>query len=149
AAAGWHATAASLAVQERRNLLYASDTRNGTPFFPEAGGHRFRTLEIPTTLSTLDETLGAPDRRDPDRIVESYVRAIRGTEVHTIHTEVEGTAYVDLFRHQLEAWRAAGVEFVCMEDVARETLAHSERVPVRRLMRVEVPNRGGLVTTGR
>jgi len=60
AAPGWTAGARSLEVQEERALLFASDTRGGAPFFPRAGGRTFRTLEVPTTLPTLDETLAWP-----------------------------------------------------------------------------------------
>jgi undecaprenyl phosphate-alpha-L-ara4FN deformylase len=147
AAPGWHATAGSLAVQERRDLLYASDTRLGSPFFPEAGGRRFHTLEIPTTLPTWDEALAAPDRPDARTLVETYVRVVRGTEVHSIHTEVEGMRYADLFRRQLDAWKADGVAFVCLEDIAREALTDPASIPVRRLVRTTLPNRGGRITS--
>jgi peptidoglycan/xylan/chitin deacetylase (PgdA/CDA1 family) len=147
AAPGWHATATSLAVQKRHDLLYASDTRLGPPFFPEAGGQRFRTLEIPTTLATWDEALSAPGRRDSEALIASYVRAVRGTEVHSIHTEVEGTAHLDLFRRQLEAWLADGVRCVPLEEIAQEMLAAPSRIAVRRLVRTTLPNRAGLVTS--
>lgn len=147
AAPGWHATAGSLAVQDRYELLYASDTRQGPPFFPEAGGRRFRTLEIPTTLPTWDEALAARDRPDASTLVASYVDAVRGTHVHSIHTEVEGMRHLDLFRRQLAAWKESGVEFLCLGDIAREALAEPERVPVRRLIRTTLPNRGGRITS--
>ena len=175
AAPGWHATAASLAVQERQHLLYASDTRGGAPFFPEAGGRRFQTLEIPTTLPTWDEMLGTRDCRDDEALLAYYRRALRAagggpagsaihaadrrdhsggvdvhavhTDVHSIHTEVEGTARLDLFRRQLEAWSADGVRFVTLDEIAREALAEPTGVPRRRLVRAAIPHRAGLVTT--
>ncbi|HEX6964980.1 MAG TPA: polysaccharide deacetylase family protein [Gemmatimonadaceae bacterium] len=146
AAPGWHATATSLAVQERYRLLYASNTRGGTPFFPEAKGERFSTLEIPTTLPTWDETINAPQFPDAAAFIDYYRRAIRGTEVHSIHTEVEATAYLDLFRRQLEAWLADGVRCVTMEEIARETLASPELIPTRRIVRTTLPGRAGEVT---
>lgn len=147
AAPGWHATATSLAVQERYHLRYASNTRGGTPCFPEALGRRFETLEIPTTLPTWDETLNAPEFANEAAFIDHYRRSIRGTEVHSIHTEVEGVAYADLFRRQLEAWVADGVGFVAMETIAAEALATPERVPVRRIVRTTLPGRAGEITS--
>jgi len=146
AAPGWHATATSLAVQDRYQLLYASNTRGGAPFRPEAGGRRFETLEIPTTLATWDETINAPEFPDDAAFIDYYARAIRGTEVHSIHTEVEATAYVDLFRRQLEAWSADGVRFVTMDEIARAMLARPELIPYRRIVRTTLPGRAGEVT---
>jgi peptidoglycan/xylan/chitin deacetylase (PgdA/CDA1 family) len=146
AAPGWHATATSLAVQEKYDLLYASNTRGGTPFFPEAGGRRFRTLEIPTTLPTWDETLNAPEFPDDASFIEHYRRAVLGTEVHSIHTEVEATALLPLFERQIEAWLADGVRFVTMEELARESLANPEPIPTRRIVRTTLPGRAGEIT---
>lgn len=147
AAPGWHATAVSLAVQEKRGLLYASDTRGGAPFFPEAGGRRFATLEIPTTLPTWDEVLGTPELKEEKALVGHYDGLVRGTEVHSIHTEVEGTALLGLFGSQVEAWKASGVAFTALEDIAKEQLAKKESIPVRRLVRTTLPGRGGLITS--
>jgi len=147
AAPGWHATAGSLAVQDRFGLLYASDTRGGAPFFPEAAGTRFRTIQLPTTLPTWDETYRAPGTPDDDALIAFYRRAIRGTEIHSIHTEVEGTALLPLFERQLDAWLADGITFVALETIARECLTDPGRVPVRGIVRGELPGRAGLITT--
>jgi undecaprenyl phosphate-alpha-L-ara4FN deformylase len=148
AAPGWTASARSLEVQEERALLYASDTRGGSYFFPEAGGRVFRTLEIPTTLPTLDETLAWDDlRTDEDQ--RAYFRAAaRGTQVHTIHAEVEGRSKARLFEGILDDWRSDGVAFPRLSDLAREVLAHHEAIPVRAISRTTLPGRGGFVTTG-
>ncbi|HEX6537372.1 MAG TPA: polysaccharide deacetylase family protein [Gemmatimonadaceae bacterium] len=146
AAPGWHATAASLVVQERYGLRYASNTRGGAPFFPVAAGRRFATLEIPTTLPTWDEMYNAPALRDERAFIDYYREAVRGTEVHSIHTEVEATALHALFDRQLDAWLADGVRFVTMEELATEALAAPERIPARRLTRITLEGRGGLVT---
>jgi len=148
AAPGWHATSRSLAVQSRHNLLYTSDTRQGSPFFPEAEGRVFGTLEIPSTFPTWDEMLGDPQYPNEAAFIDAYAASVQGTEVHSIHTEVEGTARLDLFRRQLDRWRADGVKFVTLEELALEALAHPQNVPIRRLERTSIPNRAGLVTTG-
>lgn len=148
AAAGWTVTAASLAAEEERGLLYTSNSRGGKPFFPEASGRVFRTLEIPSTLPTLDETLSW-EHLDSDDAQRAYFRsAVRGTEVHTIHAEVEGRSKLALFARILEDWRAAGVSFVALEDLAAEALAHRETIPIRPLTRTALPGRSGTVATG-
>lgn len=61
AAPGWIANERSLAVQDGLDLLYSSDVRGAWPFLPRAGGRTFETPQIPTTLPTLDEMIGAAD----------------------------------------------------------------------------------------
>lgn len=146
AAPGWHATARSLAVQDRYDLSYASDTRGDTPFYPEAGGIRFRTIQLPTTLPTWDETYNSRETPDDASLIAYYRRAIAGTEIHSIHTEVEGTALLGLFERQLDAWLADGVAFVTLETIAAECLTQPGRVPVRRIVRGELPGRAGQIT---
>lgn len=148
AAAGWTVSAASLAVEEERDLLYTSNSRGGKPFFPEMGGRVFRTLELPSTLPTLDETL-AWDRLSSDEEQRAFFRdAVRGTEVHTIHTEVEGRTRLPLFERILDDWLQAGFAFVALEDLAAEALARRDAVPVRALRRARIQGRGGTVATG-
>jgi peptidoglycan/xylan/chitin deacetylase (PgdA/CDA1 family) len=148
AAPGWTANARSLEVQEERALLHTSDTRGGLPFLPRAGGRTFRTLEVPTTLPTLDETLAWPGLSDDAAQRAFFRQAVHGTEVHTIHAEVEGRSKAALFSAILDDWAADGVAFVTLSEIARETLARRERVPVRELSRTRLPGRGGEVTTG-
>lgn len=147
AAPGWHATPTSLAVQETFKLLYASDTRGGAPFFPSVGGRTFSFLEIPTTVPTWDESLADPQFTDRERLISYYRDAIHGTEVHSIHTEVEGGAYADLFSRQIEAWKADGCTFVTLEDYAQEQFSNRQAVPSAGIVRITIPNRGGFVTT--
>jgi undecaprenyl phosphate-alpha-L-ara4FN deformylase len=148
AAPGWTVNARSLEVQEERSLLYASDTRGGGPFFPRAGGRVFRTLEIPTTLPTLDETLAWPELSNDEAQRAFFRRAPRETEVHTIHAEVEGRSKAPLFEKILDDWRADGIEFPLLSELARETLSRRSAVPVRNLSSTALPGRGGLVATG-
>jgi undecaprenyl phosphate-alpha-L-ara4FN deformylase len=109
---------------------------------------RLKTLEIPTTLPTWDEMLGDPQfGGDQTKFLAFYKKQIRGTEVHSIHTEVEGTALLELFRRQLEGWYEDGVKFVTLEDIAQETLKTPEKIPVRRLLRAVIPGRGGEITS--
>ena len=148
AAPGWTANARSLAVEEERALLYTSNTRGGSPFFPSAGGRVFRTLEIPSTLPTLDETLSWKELPADEDQRKFFRLAVLATEVHTIHAEVEGRSKLPLFSRILDDWIADGVAFLTLEELAREVLAKKEEVPVRGLARTRLKGRGGEVATG-
>jgi len=151
AAPGWAANARSLEVQEERALLFTSDTRVGAPFFPAAGGRVFRTLEIPTTLPTLDEVLAWPHTASDDarrRLYRTSIHAAQGDAVHTIHTEVEGGPHAVLFAGILDDWRSDGVAFVLLSEIAREVLGGHAPVPERPLAKTRLPGRGGSVATG-
>lgn len=147
AAPGWHSTPTSLLVQDSYNLLYSSNTRLGPPHFPVSGKTSFKTLEIPTTLPTWDETLAVTEFQDSENLLHHYRQAVNGTEVHTIHTEVEGTAYLELFERLLSLWKSDGIEFITLEQIAIEHMQNKGNVPFRNLTRVTIPNRGGLVSS--
>jgi peptidoglycan/xylan/chitin deacetylase (PgdA/CDA1 family) len=149
AAPGWTANARSLAVEEERSLLYTSNTRGGPPFFPSAAGRVFKTLEIPSTLPTLDETLAWSDLATDGDQRRFFRTAVNGTEIHTIHAEVEGRSKLHLFGQILDDWIADGVSFAALEELAAEMLARREEIPVRELQRTRLPGRGGEVSTGR
>jgi peptidoglycan/xylan/chitin deacetylase (PgdA/CDA1 family) len=149
AAAGWTANARSLAAEEERHLLYTSHTRVGRPFYPSAEGRVFATLDIPTTLPTLDETLARAEIGTDDEKQRRFFReAPKGTEVHTIHAEVEGRSKALLFERILGDWAERGITFMTLEDLAREALSQREKIPVRELMRRRLRGRGGQVSTG-
>ncbi len=148
AAAGWTVNAVSLEAEAERGLAYTSNTRGGPSFFPRAGGRVFPTLEVPTTLPTLDETL-AWDSLPTDAAQRDWYRAaVRGSEVHTVHTEVEGRSKRRLFEETLDAWIADGVRFPTLRDLAGEALARRADVPVRDVVRTTREGRGGTVATG-
>jgi undecaprenyl phosphate-alpha-L-ara4FN deformylase len=148
AAAGWTVTEASLAVEQERGLLYTSNTRIGAPFFPEIGGRAGATLEIPTTLPTLDETLSWEGVRGDEAQRSLFRSALRDTEVHTVHTEVEGRSKGALFAAILDDWEAAGARFVTLGDLAVESLGRRETVPIRPVRLAALPGRAGSVATG-
>ena len=147
-APGWQATAASRQVYDEANLLYASDTRGESPFFPRIDGRVFKTLEIPSTLPTFDELLGRPEFPD-EKIVAHYVSLLKADRpnILTIHAEIEGMMKRPLFRKLLAAFTEQGVRFIRMDDLAREFLARRETVPVEPLVMAEIDGRSGTVAT--
>ena len=145
-AAGWQSNARSRAVYDEANLLYGSDTRGGAPFFPRLDGKVFQTLEIPSTLPTFNELMGRPEYPD-EKIVPHYLSLLREDRVNvfTLHAEIEGMGRRTLFRELLAACRGRGVEFVRLDDYARDLLANRAAIPVCDQVMAEIDGRSGVV----
>ncbi|HTO02709.1 MAG TPA: polysaccharide deacetylase family protein [Opitutus sp.] len=147
-APGWQSNTRSRQVYDEAGLLYASDTRGGAPFFPRLEGRVFQTLEIPSTLPTLDELMGRPEYPDA-RIPSHIVSLLRPDQVNvfTLHAEIEGMGRRGVFRELLAKCRAAGVVFVGLDAVARECLAHRAAIPVRDQSMTAIDGRSGVVAS--
>jgi peptidoglycan/xylan/chitin deacetylase (PgdA/CDA1 family) len=144
---GWQANAHSLRVYDEASLLYGSDTRGPHPFFPRMGNETFQTLQIPTTLPTLDELLGRPEF-PLGKIVAHYRELITEApddyvHVLTIHAELEGQRYLKLFQALLTTVQAAGVEFIKLEDLAQSLLGNRAAIPVCEVYAREIDGRTG------
>jgi undecaprenyl phosphate-alpha-L-ara4FN deformylase len=147
AAPGWQANRASLAVQERQGFLYCSDTRGTFPFMPSVQGQAYQTLQIPTTLPTLDEVLGLDGRRG-EEVNDVFLAQLRSDRlnVHTIHAEVEGRAQLELFASLLRRLTVQGVAYVKLCDVARVLLHQGpELIPRSSIQPRPIPGRAGVV----
>ncbi len=149
-AAGWQANAFSLAVYDDAGLLYASDARGAHPFYPRVGNRVFRTLQIPTTLPTLDELLGRPEYPE-ERIVDHYFSLLQTgiSNVLTIHAEIEGMKKLDYFRSFLQQARTRGVQILRMDDLARELLKDAASLPVCDLVSGTIDGRSGTLAMQR
>jgi len=147
-APGWQSNAFSRQVYDESGLLYSSDTRNGTPFYPRIGGRVFRTLEIPSTLPTFDELMGRPEYPD-DRIVPHYLSLLREDQLNvlTVHAEIEGMGRRDLFRSLMRALADRGVHFLRLDATARELLSDPAAIPVRDQILQPIDGRSGVVAT--
>ena len=147
-AAGWQSNAHSRIAYERAELLYASDTRGRTPFFPRVAGQVFNTLEIPSTLPTFDELMGRPEFPN-HAIVPHYLSLLKEdvVNVFTLHAEIEGMGRRGLFRELLTACKGRGVEFVRLDDYARELLADRAAIPICDQVMAAIDGRSGLVAT--
>jgi peptidoglycan/xylan/chitin deacetylase (PgdA/CDA1 family) len=144
AAPGWTVSPASLDAQEGMGLDFCSDARGRTPFHPVMNGRRYATLQVPTTLPTMDELLGA-DGITAENINDRYLSLLGpGLNVHTIHAELEGgAALAPVFGALLERLSAAGARFVTLGEAAREArLAGAPDCP---LAMGEIHGRAGLV----
>lgn len=139
-APGWQCTPMSLAAEDAADFAYHSDTRGRTPFFPVMGGQRFRTLEIPTTTPTLDETYGevGNSARELTRFYREQLRP--GLNVHTVHAEMEGMTHLPLLRDLLESVRSE-VRFTRLIDAAERI----QDAPVAHVTVAPIAGRAGTV----
>ncbi len=147
-AAGWQSNARSREVYDRAHLLYSSDTRGAFPFFPRLDGRVYKTLEIPSTLPTFDELMGRPEFPTP-RMVSHYRSLLREDRVNvfTLHAEIEGMGRRTLFQQFLDECQGAGVEFIRLDDLAKELLKNRAAIPVCDQVLAEIDGRSGLVAT--
>ncbi|MFT3867015.1 MAG: polysaccharide deacetylase family protein [Nibricoccus sp.] len=147
-APGWQSNARSRQIYDEAELLYSSDVRGHSPFFPRIDGQVSKTLEIPSTLPTFDELLGRPEYPE-NKIVAHYLSLLREDRpnVFTLHAEIEGMGKRQLFRALLAACYEARVQFIRLDDLARELLADREKIPVCDQVDAEIDGRSGKVAT--
>lgn len=143
-AAGWQANALSLAAYDAAGLDYGSDARGTHPFYPRANGTVFKTVQIPTTLPTLDELLGRPEYPE-SKLTDHYLSLLRGDRpnVLTAHAELEGMAKIAWFREFLAALKEQDVEIMPTAQIAAELKQNSGNIPVCDLADAEVDGRSG------
>jgi peptidoglycan/xylan/chitin deacetylase (PgdA/CDA1 family) len=144
-APAWQVSEPSLQVQDELGLDWASDCRDGEPFYPEIAGRRLGTLQIPTTLPTSDEVLGAGSAKAGE-LAGWYSRRLdpRRLNVVGLHAEAEGLHFSSWFRDWLRELRAAGARFVQLSDVA---VRERERAPCRRVVLRAIPGRADAVAS--
>lgn len=145
-AAGWQANAFSLAAYDQTRLLYGSDVRGTHPFYPHIHNTIFKTLQIPTTLPTLDELLGRPEY-PLATLANFYLQqlVVHTPNILTIHAEIEGMKYLTWFKNFLVTAKEQNIQFIKMNDIANAALANSEAIPICELILKEVDGRSGQV----
>lgn len=143
-APGWQITPSALKIEDDADLLFASDVRGQFPFFPKMGGKVFQTLQIPSTLPTLDEVLGDVKIED---VADMHFKTMESQtySVITAHAELEGMAYLDWFDEFLNKAKKRGVEFYSLFDRAKELLANRESVPIGEIEMSPFLGRSGLL----
>ena len=131
-------------------LDYASDARGTHPFYPRANGTVFKTIQIPTTLPTLDELLGRSEYPE-SKLTDHYLALLRldRPNVLTAHAELEGMAKFEWFRTFLAALKVRGVQIVPTATVATELKQNPDNVPVCDLVNDEVDGRSGTLAVQR
>ena len=144
-APGWQVTETSLGVQDELGFSFASDCRGGAPFYPLLASGRAHTLQIPTTLPTSDELLGAGAARAGELAAwyDAHLAADR-LNVIGVHAEAEGIHFADWLRRWLDGLRERAVSLVALPEIAPRERALAA---VRRIVARMLPGRSGSVAS--
>lgn len=121
AAPGWMINPHVLRCFQEKGLAYSSDTRRGTAlFYPEMGGEKFQILQVPTTLPTLDEVIGAVGTDIPT-LVEHYLSILtNGLNILTVHAEIEGKGWTGFLEGFIKKGLERGFAYKRLIDIAEE-----------------------------
>jgi peptidoglycan/xylan/chitin deacetylase (PgdA/CDA1 family) len=143
----WRSNDTTLEIQESYGLDYAGDCRGTEAFYPVVKGKTLGTLQIPTTLPTLDELLGLDGMGVPE-VNERLFGLIRedALNVYALHTEVEGGALADAFDAFLDGLKARNVNAMTHAQWLPEL--QKANPPAREITRREIPGRAGWVSWG-
>lgn len=143
-APAWKTCDRALEILETYHLDYATDCRGLAPFFPIVSGKTLATLQLPATTPTLDEIIGREDVDQSD-LNAALLAALapNGFNCHTLHTELEGQHYPELFLDLLARMKSAGYSFITLADWAAELKKNPAVIPAKSLERREVAGRSG------
>jgi peptidoglycan/xylan/chitin deacetylase (PgdA/CDA1 family) len=137
AAPGWRTTPRVLVLQDLLDYRYASDVRGSCAFRPVVDGVPLRTIQVPTTMPTVDELLGRARE-----IPSSVLAEIRtGLNVFTLHAEVEGGPLLGVFRDVLVRGQRERIEFGRVDGV----VSLDGDVPLGTVGTRSIPGRSGWV----
>ena len=131
AAPGWRTSPLALTVQDGRGFRYASDTRGDTPFRPSVGDGALETIQLPTTMPTMDEVMGRVSN-----VPQALAQAVRpGVNVFTLHAEVEGGALLGAFEAFLAELAAARTRLTRLDELAARAISARDELPIARVVR--------------
>ncbi|MBY4598987.1 polysaccharide deacetylase family protein [Ottowia caeni] len=144
-AAGWQMNHAAYALEKDLGFDYASDGRGIHPFEPvDDRGAPLGVAQLPTTLPTLDELIGA-DGITTDNVHEHLLSLTAHPPAHghvyTLHAELEGMKLLPVFERLLAGWRAQGYELVSTRELFSRL--DKSRLPRHRVEMGEIPGRSG------
>lgn len=143
-AAGWQLNEAALELEQQLGYAYASDTRGSTPFVPLVGGRRSSVPQLPTTLPTLDEMIGLDGATAANvhaRLLGRTAPGAAGSQVFTLHAELEGMKLLPVLQRLLTGWRAQGHELVSLAQL--HATLDVATLPSATVLAGTVPGRSG------
>jgi peptidoglycan/xylan/chitin deacetylase (PgdA/CDA1 family) len=118
AAPGWMINSHALRFFQEKGLVYTSDTRGISPFFPIMGEEKFDILQIPTTLPTLDEIVGIAGI-EASSLSRFYLDSLTdGLNILTVHTELEGKRWAGVLETFIKRTLESGFTFKRLLDIA-------------------------------
>lgn len=120
-AAGWQMNVHALRLTQRLGFDYCSDTRGTCPFIPVWNAEIVACPQLPTTLPTLDELLGAGGLTAAN--VAAHLLGLTRVppaagHVYTLHAEFEGGKLAPVFEELLFGWKQQGYDLVSMRSLA-------------------------------
>ncbi len=148
AAPAWLSSESSLFHEETMNLAFASDCRGRSPFFPQITDRRCRLLQVPTTLPTLDEALGATCQSAQEFFgqiateIDAAADRAEAFAVLTVHAGIEGRGSAADFERFLSDSRGKHV-WTSLGELADEWRG---KAPCCEMIRAEIPGRHGVVS---
>ncbi len=143
-AAGWQMNDAAFLQEQQWGMAYCSDTRGTHPFIPLLANGQTSCPQLPTTLPTLDELIGA-DGIDTANVADAVLAMTHADSptghVYTLHAELEGMKLAPVFERLLAGWKRQGYTLVSMADyfAALDIAA----LPRARVMPGEIAGRSG------
>ncbi|HUW27381.1 MAG TPA: 4-deoxy-4-formamido-L-arabinose-phosphoundecaprenol deformylase [Sulfuriferula sp.] len=143
-AAGWQMNDAALVQERQWGMAYCSDTRGTHPFIPLLANGQTSCPQLPTTLPTLDELIGA-DGIDTANVADAVLAMTAqpgaNGHVYTLHAELEGMKLAPVFERLLSGWQRQGYTLVSLADyfAALDVTA----LPRLRVRQGEIPGRSG------
>ncbi len=147
AAAGWQINDHALDLEREYGLLYASDTRGASPFYPRTAAGVSPCPQLPTSLPTFDELLGVEGIDAAGVAAAVFARSLAAPDpslqVFTLHAELEGGRLLGACETLLRRWQAAGATLTCMADIHTRALARP--LPVHPVVLGEVAGRSGVL----
>lgn len=119
AAPGWQTSKAALDTLSCLGLDYASDVRGYEPFIPVFEGKTYFPMQIPTTMSTMDEIYGLPGVNDETMPRIWLDEMDKEWNVLTVHAEMEGMSKLAVFEAFIKAAKKAGTTFMTLDEYAK------------------------------
>jgi peptidoglycan/xylan/chitin deacetylase (PgdA/CDA1 family) len=141
-AAGWQMNAAAFEQIDAWGMAYASDGRGHTPYRLNVNGRTLRHVQLPTTLPTLDELIGA-DGIDGGNVAQHVLKrtASDRDQVYTLHAELEGQLLAPAFEALLDGWRAQGHTLGTLASL--HATLDTQTLPIKPLVWGSLPGRSG------
>ncbi|MGC2519043.1 MAG: polysaccharide deacetylase family protein [Burkholderiales bacterium] len=143
-AAGWQMNVHALRLTQQLGFDYCSDTRGTCPFIPVRNAEIVACPQLPTTLPTLDELIGAGGLSAQNvaaHMLDLTAEPPAAGHVYTLHAELEGGKLAPAFKDLLSGWKSQGYELVPMRSVAEALDLKS--LPRHEVVIGEIPGRSG------
>lgn len=145
AAPGWMVNSHALRFFSENGFVYTSNSRGESPFYPRVNKETFSILEIPSTLPTLDETLGVAGN-DEQTLSEYFLNCLTDSlNVISVHTELEGAKWIGFLDAFIDKALQGGYRFTRLIDIAHK-IGNLPSIPVCDIHYGLVAGRGGEVT---